>query len=227
MSHNSKLETISELLNHKLLDAETAKQFLLDCEKSLRKKNMSVNNIGVGSTTHFYAQGDETRCPHCYKNTLIKIGILTLSNNTQQDTHRCTSCGKLSSVTGGGIQGLVTEAANAIQGSAGFVSVSTTSGTLATNIGQVSSPVSTYGYASSGSAFQNDVSLDSNTKGKFDQMNSNLSNISGSMWTLVTEMQNLSKTVKDLAQQNKDLMEKLATDPLNGIRKAVSSFNLE
>lgn len=44
---------------------------------------------------------------------------------------------------------------------------------------------------------------------------------------MIEEMKKLSQTVKDLAQQNKDLMEKLATDPLNGIRKAVNSFNLE
>jgi hypothetical protein len=41
------------------------------------------------------------------------------------------------------------------------------------------------------------------------------------------DLQNLTNVIRDMATQNHDLMEKLMTDPLNGMRKAVSDFNLE
>lgn len=175
---------VLDLLNTGLLSVEQVKKLIYGESMS------QPTNFGVSGTIHYYAQGDETRCPHCYENKLQKIGILTLSNNTQQDTHRCTGCGKLSSVVGGGIQGLVNEAAQSISGQAGFVSVSSTNGALQTAINNQANnhaQGSNYQYGGTlGGAglggYQQAISLDNSTNSKFDTMNSNLVNISSNMW---------------------------------------------
>jgi hypothetical protein len=44
---------------------------------------------------------------------------------------------------------------------------------------------------------------------------------------LTETISDLMGAVRDMSKQNHDLMEKLMTDPLNGMRKAISEFNLE
>lgn len=192
---------------------------------------MSVN-LGVNGNKHYYAVGDETRCPQCFSNTKVKIGVITLSNGVQQDTHKCTSCNTITSTTDGGIKSLVHEASGGASGGsgglqAGFVSSSSVVGgainaTVTNGAGYANS--AGYGYASNGS---HQLALDYNSTSKFDNINNNITLTNSNLMMLVNEFKILSNVVKDLAQQNKDLMEKLATDPLNGMRKAVNSFNLE
>lgn len=174
--------------------------------------NNDSHQFGINQQ-HMYSVGDETRCPHCYKNSLVKMGVLTTSGGIQNDVNKCTSCNRITSASDGGIRSLLNEAAFTIgTGGAGFVSTTNNS-----FIGQHGPEVFSNGISGQYGATP---TIDSNTSSKFDSMNVSLS-------SLVIEMKNLTKTVSDLALQNKDLMEKLTTDPLNGIRKAVSSFNLE
>ena len=171
--------------------------------------------------SHFYSQNDDKgRCPSCSGNNTTKIGVLTIEG-TPQDVCKCNSCNKLYSGPDGGIRSLVEEAMTVHNTqNVGFVATGTTTGAIdntflngngTSNQIQLNTP----------------VQLDYNVHSKFDSMNSHLSAMNASLYSLMTEIQNLTRTVTNLAQQNKDLMEKLATDPLNGMRKAVNGFNLK
>ena len=178
--------------------------------------------------SHYYSQNDEKgRCPSCYNNNTTKIGVLTIEG-TPQDLCKCNSCNKLYSGPDGGIRSLVEEAMTVHKTqNVGFVATGTTTGVIdmTSLTGDITS-LNGVGPSNQGH-LSAPIQLDYNVHSKFDSMNSHLSSINSNMYSLMTEIQNLNKTVASLAQQNKDMMEKLATDPLNGMRKAVNGFNLK
>ena len=71
------------------------------------------------------------------------------------------------------------------------------------------------------------TSYDSNYAYKIDETNNKLNNINSSIYSMQNSIRELCDTVENLARQNVELMNKLATDPLNGIRKSITDFNLE
>ncbi len=154
---------------------------------------------------HYHSQGDTTgRCPHCYNNNVEKIGVLTI-DAVPRDVIKCKQCNTLHSGADGGVQSLLDEAREVFKTeNVGFVSQQRLDASDLNN--------------SSNNAT---VRLDSyNMESKLDMMNSTIQNLN---YTI----QNLTNEIRSMATQNHNLMEKLMTDPLNGMRKAVSDFNLE
>jgi len=161
---------------------------------------MSVmQNLGVNQQ-HYYSQGDQLgRCPQCYGTTVQNIGTLNV-NGTVQDVNNCTSCNRIFTGTNGGIQSLVQEAQKLYNTqNVGFQSQMA----MGQNLGQA------------GMQYQ-----PPDNSYKFDQMNTNLQ-------LLLNQISTLTQEILRIANQNQDLMTKLATDPLVNIRKRVSDFNLE
>lgn len=148
--------------------------------------------------SHYHSNGDTLgRCPGCYGNSVTKVGVITI-DGAPQDVRKCNNCNRLSSNPDGGIQSLVDEAKEVFQ---------------TQNVGFTSLDNATNSSGSSGIP-------DYQTQQKFDNMNQKIEE-------MTRAITNLSHTIRDMATQNHDLMEKLMTDPLNGMRKAVSDFNLE
>lgn len=162
---------------------------------------MSIHKFLGQEQTHYYTQGDnQGRCPQCFKtNTVQGIGSLSV-NGTDHDVQNCTSCNRIFTGANGGIQSLINEAQQQYNTqNVGF------SGNHTINVSSESSNQPYYppdnGY-------------------KFDQMNNNL-------LILQNQMSNLVCEIIRIANQNQELLTKLATDPLINIRKRVSDFNLE
>lgn len=152
---------------------------------------------------HYHSQGDTIgRCPHCYNNNVEKIGVLTI-DGSPRDVIKCRQCNTLHSGADGGIQSLVDEAREVFQTeNVGFTAV-VSDGTPIT---------------SSGSQYSHQ---------ELDEVVNSNNSIRSEVQQLRYDLQNLTNVIRDMATQNHDLMEKLMTDPLNGMRKAVSDFNLE
>lgn len=153
---------------------------------------------------HYGTHGDEKpRCPHCSMNNVVKIGQLHV-DGASQDAFKCNSCSSLFSSVDGGIRSMIDEAKDLSGGKeVGFTAV--------VNGSQVD-------YSSS-------MPIDNGYK--IDETNNKLNNINSSIYSMQTSIRDLCQTVERLAHQNVELMNKLATDPLNGIRKSITDFNLE
>jgi hypothetical protein len=153
---------------------------------------------------HYHSQGDTLgRCPHCYNNNVEKIGVLSVEG-VPRDVLKCRQCNTLHSGADGGIQSLVEEAKETFATeNVGFVSAVVNDGVPLTSSG------SQYSYQD-----LNEIVDSSN-------------GIKNEVQQLRYDLQNLTNVIRDMATQNHDLMEKLMTDPLNGMREAVSDFNLE
>lgn len=176
----------------------------------------TVKTVVLGAAQqHFVSNGDQHgRCPRCYNsNTVQKTGVLTI-NGTPQDVYKCTQCNTLHSGPDGGIRSLIEEAKTVYDAeSVGYTSVN------------ISDAIN---YINDNSSNNSEMS------GSLASLNTNISNLSNNVnnmnsnyWQMQNAMENLARTVEKLAQQNTELAQKLMTDPLNGIRKAVSEFNLE
>lgn len=177
--------------------------------------------LGV-QTSHIYSSSDITgRCPSCYNNNVKLLGQLNI-DGTSRDVHKCDSCNKITSGADGGIRGLINEASTIYgTGNVGFTSTGTSAG------GTISSPNYGNNGATLTAQITEPVKLDYETKSKFDQMNNNLSNMSSILYNIQTSIIDLGSIIKDLVEKNTKLMEKLATDPLNGMRKSITDFNLK
>jgi hypothetical protein len=180
---------------------------------------MSQIKLGTGVYAHYHTSGENYGiCQSCYSTNLTPIGVLSV-NGTDQDVVKCNSCNKLSTSVNSGVQSLINEATTTFpEADIGYT-------TLITNgIGTISS--NSFGSLNS----SNTVTIGNlppDHGWKFDQMNTKLENIDNNINSLRIVLEQFANKVEDLAKQNVQLMEKLATDPLNGMRKAISSFNLE
>lgn len=165
---------------------------------------MSTNQTGFlgQNQTHYYSQGDtQGRCPQCYGNEVEFVGNLSV-NGTNHSTNNCKNCNRLFTGANGGIQSLINEAQQVYNTqNVGFTSSQMIMGQ---NAGQ-----------SNGTQY-----IPHDNSYKFDQMNTNLITLQNQISTLTSE-------IIRIANQNQQLMEKLATDPLVNIRKNVSDFNLK
>lgn len=163
---------------------------------------MSVmQNLGVNQQ-HYYSQGDQLgRCPQCFGSSVQNVGTLNV-NGTAQDVTNCTACNRLFTGANGGIQSLVQEAQQLYNTqNVGFQSQMALGQQIAQGMQQ-------YQYIPPDNSY------------KLDTINSSLT-------LLLNQMSNLTQEILRVANQNQDLMTKLATDPLVNIRKIVSDFNLE
>lgn len=159
------------------------------------------DSVILGSVkAHFHSQGDTTgRCPSCYTNSVQKIGVLSI-DGAQRDVHKCNNCNRLFSGSDGGIRSLVDEARKVFKTeNVGFVAINSTDTSYST----------------------------SNTQCDPQDIINSTNNIKNEVQQLRCDLQNLTNVIRDMAIQNHDLMEKLMTDPLNGLRKSISDFNLE
>lgn len=118
-------------------------------------------------------------------------------DGSPRDVHKCMSCNTLHSGPDGGVRSLVDEAREAFE--------TENVGFTALVDGSVM-PVH---------AGPTNVSLEG-----LNTMNQKIEDLTNTIEVLM-------QSIKDMSQQNQDLMTKLMTDPLNGMRKAISEFNLE
>lgn len=164
----------------------------------------TTTGLGVNNTI-YYSHGDLTsRCPGCFKENTSKLGVLTI-DGTPRDVNKCDNCNRLFSAMDGGIRSLAEEAK---------IKYGTE------NIGFTITSNGTSTITSNGYNLPNNINIASTPNDyKFDQMNSNLININATINTLLF-------TIQNIMQQNQDLINKLAADPLINIRKNVSDFNL-
>lgn len=151
---------------------------------------------------HLYSANDITgRCPTCYTSAVIKIGKLSI-DGTEQDVNKCEQCNKLFSGADGGVKSILEEAAIVYETkNVGFISLENTQAQIPTQ--NFNSSISDY-----------------NTHTHLQTVNSSIENVSSQLYAL-------SNTIRNLVEQNNQLMEKLATDPLAGMKKAINTFNLE
>jgi hypothetical protein len=175
--------------------------------------------LGVNKK-HYLSHGDLTgRCPQCFNNNVQKVGVLTI-NGTPQDVIKCDNCNTLSSGADGGVRSLIDEAMEILnkgkgdgewvpgrEPKVGFTSTAANDTSTNSNV-----------TINSGAPIE--AKMDWTTQNNLNEMKSKIENMSYAIEDLV-------RVVTNMAQQNVDLMNKLATDPLVGIRKAVNSFNLE
>jgi hypothetical protein len=166
---------------------------------------MSTNSDGLGvNQTHYYTAGDNLgRCPQCYGIQCATVGTMTV-NGTAQDVNNCTNCNRLFTGANGGVQSLLQEAALRHN---------------TQNVGFASSPFS-LGQLSNQGAGSSLQYQPPDSSYKIDTTNNLLLTIQNEISLLKTE-------ILKLANQNQELMVKLATDPLVNMRKRVSDFNLE
>lgn len=168
-----------------------------------------MSNYVVGDKqTHYLGKGDAfCRCPKCFGNNVETIGTLTI-DGTPHPSYKCITCNCAFSGTDGGIASMVQEAKQEYgTGRVGFT------GILGT-VGSASLTGVTSGLTNSNVITnQPPVTLDYNALSKLDSINYSI--------------QNLMTQIQGLVQQNKELMNKLQSDPLISIKKAVSEFNLK
>lgn len=168
--------------------------------------------------SHYYSQGDQLgRCPQCYGNSISSMGTLSV-NGTSHDVQNCTNCNRLFTGANGGIQSLINEAQQQYNTqNVGFI---TQNQLFQNQLG---------GYQTAGGmGYQGQPQYTpSDNSYKFDQMNSSLSSMISYLSILQNQMSQLTAEILRIANQNQELMNKLATDPLINIRKRVSDFNLE
>lgn len=144
------------------------------------------------------------KCPHCYSTGNQRFMGTTVIDQSERPTYHCGGCNKVYTDMPAAIKVIADAAIQAGATHVGFIPV------------QLEGPVTN-------ATQQFDYTLQSNTSNmnnKLDQVNSNLS-------SLTYTIQNLMNQVSTLAQQNSKLMEQLATDPLIGMRKNVSEFDLK
>lgn len=180
---------------------------------------MSYNVLGVTST-HTYSASDITgRCPKCFTNNVNIIGNIHV-DGTPHQTVKCNNCNSVTATVDGSIRSLVEEAQKVYQTeNVGF--------TLTNGNGTITSSTISNG--------SNEISVDmhqvtnkiQDSNYKLDSINSTISNVNYSVQSVERSIDSLVNTIKNLVQQNNQLMEKLATDPLNGVRKMISEFNLK
>ena len=181
---------------------------------------MSTPTMLGGNTLHVYSQNDHKgRCPGCFGDNTMKVGVLTV-DGTPRDVSKCNACNRLFSGVDGGIAALVDEAKEVFKSeNIGFVShITSDHNGNSSSDPNLSNAINTLNNNVLNMNGSNN-SYDPNTS-KFDQMNTNLSNMSSAIYALTEQ-------VRQMAQQNVELTKKLATDPLISIRKAVSEFNLK
>lgn len=208
--------------------------------------------IDLGVKTHHYiVSGDLTlNCPHCYTATGKPFGVLSIEG-TEHEVAQCSVCTKVFSKLEGGVKALVEEACvkygteniafklnqvtlsqNQQSNNPSIAAGLTTHGTfqqysspMGVGISQPYQPLTT----SSSSCIiplQSEVKIDADTKLIFNEMKEYLRQLKDDH-SLQYEIQRLMSKLEALANQNVQLMEKLATDPLIETRKLVSQFNLE
>lgn len=167
--------------------------------RSFRMPGTKTKMLGK-DVQHLYSSSDTNgRCPTCYTSTVTKIGKLSI-DGTEQDVCKCNSCNRLFSGADGGVRSLLEEAAS-VYGTdkVGFNTID--NGQLTPNM-SINDPPDYVAH-------------------------SHLSSIKASTQDMSSQLSSLIITISNLVKQNNDLMEKLATDPLAGMKKAINNFNLE
>lgn len=162
-----------------------------------------IADLGVSKTVTLTSGDLLSRCPGCWGNSVSSIGTLSIDGNAREVT-KCDSCNRIYSRTDGGIRSLVEEAQQTFQTpNVGFTPTITTAGTQQGSWS--TSTITTQDY----------------------QSQHKLQNIDDKLQNLVNIVEELSQYIGQMARQNTELMEKLATDPLVDIRKKVSKFDLK
>lgn len=59
------------------------------------------------------------------------------------------------------------------------------------------------------------------------QISQNTQQLNSTMQSMLFEIQNLTQQVREIAEKNNQLLDKLSKDPLSGIRKSILDFNLQ
>lgn len=174
---------------------------------------------------HYISSGDILgRCPHCFNtSSVIKIGEIS-SNGTTTDTKKCTSCNRVFTSLDGGIQSLVEEITATDGVNVGFVSSASSASTTITSSSGSSGSSGSYNYNNNLNAR---ISNLDDVERRIDTTNQKLGDMKYDLATIVQHMITLNQNLSMVINQNHTLMEKLAKDPLNGIRKAISEFNLK
>lgn len=143
-------------------------------------------------------------CPNCYVNTNQTVMGQIVVDGSPRPAYKCGSCNRMYSDLPAPVKVLADAAVNKGAKSIGFVAN-----------GSTSADSTTVNYVN-----QTNVNDHQETQ-------NNLRTINSSVQNLMYTIQTMAEEIKRIAQQNHDLMDKLANDPLAHVRKAVTEFNLE
>lgn len=197
MSHNLTPQEIEKLLNVNIIT-----------EYYSGVNSMSFPGLGHGKKI-LYSNGDEKGiCPHCGSNNISIIGQWNHNSSVKTDLHKCNTCNAIGTFPGGSIRELMEKA----EGAAGFTS---------------NNEQNSQSNAQQNTSNTGPINFAYHEKQALDSIQSNTSSTTSAIYTLQSDIRILTETIKQLAQQNIQLMEKLATDPLVNIRKTVSEFSLK
>ena len=155
--------------------------------------------LGIGSM--HYSTGDEGRpnCPQCYGNSDVKlVGLLNLKQNGANKVQGVHECSRCRRIfSTEERQGCISSLVSEAECQAGVEDVSF----CALGSGEVKVDTTNI-----------EMTVDSNRD---------------SLYEVKNQLSVLTSLVTQLQTENKELLEKLLKDPLQGMRRAVNDFNLE
>lgn len=171
---------------------------------------MSSSEIGH-KKKYTYSQGDEKGiCPHCGHNNSQLMGTLNKFVNSEsfssfeKNLNKCNNCNALYSNVSGAIKQLCEDTGTS------FVAIQSVQ----------QSAVMTHSSVTDSYEVQRQYK-------ELESIKNNTGSTTNAIYFMQSSLDNLTKAVYELTQQNVKLMEKLATDPMVSIRKVVSDFNLK
>lgn len=163
--------------------------------------------------TSFMSHGDVGMCLNCRtQNNYEVIGTLHIGAGVQKSLFKCKSCNALHHNNAGGIEAVLNEVSRNGEIGVGFT---VATGTTATG----------NNYADITHNLKKDYNGKLEVKDQ-DTQNA-LTSLNGTIANLQYAIDSLVNRLDAVVTKNNQLMEKLASDPLIGIRKAVAEFTLK
>ena len=173
------------------------------------------------------------QCPQCHNTNVTPNGTLTV-NGAPHDAYKCSSCRNDFSAVNDGVAALINTITNdpvfgGQKPQVGFMGHGSAGGSGGNLYGGSTIQYGTPQYGG------NQLSpLQVQIQNPAPDYNYKFDNLSSSMYSVQTELSQLTllmrgivAELKQMAEQNRQLMEKMAADPLIHIRKQVAEFNLE
>jgi hypothetical protein len=220
-----RLEQVEQLMSAGLIDPEKAKDLLnmstYATSNSVTIKTSGANQDkvrdGVGVSISASDLKNNPNCTNCYGSSTTHVGEVNVAGHIH-DLYNCDSCRTVFTRQQGGLRNLVDKVAEAAGVSTGEVSVVIGDGT--------SQQLITDGTSSYATTANIDLSGQTINMQNY-SLEQEARNQTQEIRNLKYEVTNLLQVMREIVDQNHRLQEKLATDPLVGLRDRINRFEIK